>query len=60
MASCFSFSAFLARAFALLVVERTAVATFSITSEVGGFVAGGYAKRLGFAFDTTLNFGISK
>lgn len=37
----FSFSIFLARALALTVVDRTAVATFSMTSWVGGWVLGG-------------------
>ena len=39
--SFLSFSDFLARALDLFVVDKTAVATFSTTSEVGGFVGGG-------------------
>jgi hypothetical protein len=35
------FSFFFARALALAVVDRTAVATFSTTVVVGGLVAGG-------------------
>ncbi|RUS34877.1 hypothetical protein BC938DRAFT_478041 [Jimgerdemannia flammicorona] len=40
-AAPFSFSDFLARAFALAVVDNTAVATFSTTAVVGGLVVGG-------------------
>jgi len=51
IASPFSFFSF-ARALALAVVERTAVATFSTASFVGGFVGGGYANNAGLALDT--------
>ena len=51
MASPFSFFS-LARALALAVVERTAVATFSTVSFAGGFVDGGYANKVGLALET--------
>lgn len=40
------------------VVDRTAVATFATASFLGGLVEGGYAKRLGRAFETNSNLGI--
>lgn len=47
----------LSRALAFAVVDRTAVATFSNASFVGGFVGAGYANRLGLAFETISNLG---
>ena len=52
-----SLSFFLSRAFALAVVDKTAVVTFVGASFEGGLVSGGYAKRLGRAFDTNSNLG---
>ena len=57
VAAAFSFSFVFSRAFAFAVVESTAVATLVTDSLVGGFVEGGYANRLGRAFDTNSNFG---
>jgi hypothetical protein len=48
---------FFSRALTLAVVERTAVATFVGASFFAAFVVGGYAKRLGFAFEVKLNWG---
>ena len=48
---------FFSRAFALAVVDKTAVATFVTVSFLGGFVAGGYAKRLGRASEMNSNLG---
>ena len=45
------------RALALAVVDSTAVATFVTASFFGGFVAAGYAKRLGLALETNSSFG---
>ena len=55
--AAFSFSLVFSLAFAFAVVESTAVATFSTVSFVGGLVGGGYANRLGRAFDTKSNLG---
>lgn len=42
---------FFSLALTLAVVERTAVATLITISFFGGFVAAGYANRLGLAFE---------
>lgn len=55
--AAFSFSLVFSLAFAFAVVDNTAVATFSTVSFVGGFVDGGYAYRLGRAFDIKSNLG---
>ena len=48
---------FFSLAFALAVVDKTAVATFVTASFLGGCIGAGYAKRLGFALDRNSNFG---
>lgn len=49
---------FRSRALTLAVVDRTAVATFATTSFLRGFVDGGYANKLGRAFEMKSIFGI--
>ena len=53
-----SLALFLALALARAVVERMAVATFSISFTSGGFVTGGYANADGRMLETNSNFGI--
>jgi hypothetical protein len=58
--AAFSFSLVRSRALALAVVERTAVATFSIGFSTMGLFAEGYANKLGLASETKVNAGVSK
>jgi hypothetical protein len=57
MASPSAAAFFFSLAFTLAVVDRTAVATLAIVSFFGGLIDGGYAKRLGLAFETYSNLG---
>ena len=49
---------FRSRALTLAVVDKTAVATFATTSFLRGFVDGGYANKLGRAFEMKSILGI--
>ena len=57
-AAAFSFSLVFSRALVLAVVDRTAVVTALETDSLeAAFVAGGYANKLGRAFEVNSNFG---
>ena len=57
MASPSAAAFFFSLALTLAVVDSTATATFETASFLGGFIAGGYANKLGLAFETNSNRG---